>query len=72
MGARSPVCLNLGWMGLVDEQVVWKIQFWPVSHLSNYCLQVNSSCLGDLTPRRGLVYDAKRFVIYYGLSEGGL
>ena len=26
----------------------------------------------DLTPRRGLVYDAKRGVIYYVLSEGGL
>ena len=54
MGARSPACLNQGWMGLVDKQVV------------------NSAARGDLTPRRGLVYDANRFVIYYGLSEGGL
>lgn len=72
MGARSPVCLSLGWMGLVDEQVVWKIRLWPVLPLSNYYWQVNSGCLGDLTPRRGLVYDANRIVIYYVLSEGGL
>ena len=62
MGVRSPICLNLGWMGLFDEQVDWKIRFWPVQPLSNYYWQVNFGCLGDLTPRRGLVYDAKRFL----------
>jgi hypothetical protein len=62
MGARSPVCLNLGWMGLFDEQVDWKIRLWPVLPLSNYYWQVNFGFLGDLTPRRGLVYDANRFL----------
>lgn len=27
---------------------------------------------GDLTPRRGLVYDADRVELYYALSEGGM
>ena len=63
MGVHKLGCPNQGWMGLVDEQVVWKIESWPVLSLSSYYWQVDSGCQGDLTPRRGLVYDADRFVI---------
>ena len=42
------------------------------SGLAELVSAVDFGGLGDLTPRRGLVYDAVRFVIYYAFSEGGM
>jgi len=44
----------------------------PCSALLELVLAMDFGGLGDLTPRRGLVYDACGFDFHYGLSEGGI
>src|SRR5215813_9715802 len=73
MGAPSLVCLNLAWMGSVDEQMVSRIGSSARAALlwiaEEFCLVGPSFenariSPGELTPRRGLVYDAEGIEVY--------
>ena len=48
------------------------VNFQAHSALLELVLAMDFGGLGDLTPRRGLVYDASVFDFYYALSEGGM
>jgi hypothetical protein len=73
MGGHNRPCPSLRWVELDDEQIVWKSGScvgsansvmngafgWMVTYrAAELGLMVSCAGLADLTPRRGLVYDA--------------
>ena len=88
MGGRNRIYPSLGWTGVDGEQIVGKNGSAGVQcglSLRHLCGCAKDFCLcrvepgknvmrglGDLTPPRGLVYDADVVELYSALSEGGI